>query len=115
MEHMRRILVFFLLIELLATAFYCWSAWQWFDWRAVGPNAFPGSPDAFFYAHSAFSDYLRAQGFMLGGILGGVAVAFLVSISHGAQITKSTRALQISIVLLPVAVLASVYVIGARV
>jgi hypothetical protein len=109
---MRRILFFFLLIELLAAAFYCWSAWQWFDWCATGPNAFPGSPDAFFLARGAFSDYMRAQGLMLGGIPGGVAVAFLASISHGAQMMKSTRALQISIVLLPVAVLVSVYVIG---
>lgn len=112
---MRRILGFFLLIELLTAAFYCWSAWQWFDWRATGPNAFPGSPDAFILARSAFYDYLQAQGIMLGEIPGGVAIAFFASISRGAQIMKSTRALQIGIVLLPVAVLVSVYVIGVRV
>lgn len=36
---MQRILVFFLLIELLPTAFYCLSAWQWIEWRAEGSNA----------------------------------------------------------------------------
>lgn len=112
---MRRTLVFFLLIESFAEAFYCYSAWQWFEWRAAGPNAFPGSPDAFFYFRSALSDYLRAQGIMFGVLIGGVGVALLASISQGAQITKSTRVLQISILLFPVAVLASVYFIDVHV
>jgi hypothetical protein len=112
---MRRILFFVAATELLAAAIYGWSAWVWFGWRAVGPNSFPGSPDAFFYARSALSSYLQAQGFILGGIPGGVAVALMASMSDGAQITNSTRALQITVALLPVTVLAAVYVIGVSV
>jgi hypothetical protein len=61
--------------EAVAIALYCWFLWRWVEWKSLGPNAFPGSPDAFALYFHALSRHQWSTALLEGIWLGGIACA----------------------------------------
>jgi hypothetical protein len=41
-----RAFVALLVVEILVILVFAWRSWLWLGWSKIGPDAFPGSPDA---------------------------------------------------------------------
>jgi hypothetical protein len=67
---MTRVLSFYLAFEIFIILVFCWALWLWLDWKPVGPNAFPGSPDAGWMYGNAYAGYHWANGLLEGVWLG---------------------------------------------
>ena len=100
---MRKVLVLYMLVELLAAGFHGWASYGWFGWLAADLDDFTGSPDALLLYRQNQANYLQSQGFLMGLLPGGVAIAFLTIVRQAAGMSIRVRLLQISLVLLPIA------------
>ena len=53
-------------IELLVIAGFAWCSWVWLGWSKVGPDAFPGSPDAAYLYYSSQHAALWSERLVIG-------------------------------------------------
>ncbi len=112
---MSRLITIYLVIEAIAVALYCWLLWGWMGWKAVGPNAFPGSPDAA-WLYSSSLEYCRwATGFVEGVWIGGIAcVLFLRSGANQGPI-RLRNAVSVTLLAVPPAFLIAGHILEGRV
>jgi len=76
----------FLATETLAVMLYAWQSFAWYGWKAVGPDAFPGSPDAIYNYRIAE----RWSGWLEGVVVGLLIGAIAFCLARSGQVSQPT-------------------------
>jgi hypothetical protein len=112
---MSRLVATYLAIEGIAIALYCWLLWGWIGWKAVGPHAFPGSPDAsWLYFRSL--EYCRwATGFLVGVWVGGVVCVLMLRLSANNDSMRIRNVVSVTLIAGPPVFLIAGHILEGRV
>jgi len=105
---MRRALILFLTVEIFVVGLYAWRAYVWYGWRQVGPDAFPGSPDAVYLYQSAERSSTWIEGLVVGILIGAVGISLSYRASSYQPGSKAEAALRAAICVVPLVALALV-------
>lgn len=103
---MRRILSLYLVLVVVGVLCYCLAVAGWTNSKAVGPHAFPGSPDWGYMYGSSLERYFWMSGMLFGLSLGAVALLASGRASESMAQGKWVRAMAIASVAIPAMALA---------
>jgi hypothetical protein len=109
---MRRAFLALLLVELLVITGFAWRSWVWLEWSKLGPDAFPGSPDAAYLYYTCQRAALWSGRFLIGTwIFAGASLA--ICSTSPSRRTEISPAVGGALVALPVAALLISHLLGA--
>jgi hypothetical protein len=98
---MQAALLVLLIVEVLASAFYCLRSWVWLGWQQTGPEAFPGSPDAYYLYESAMLGASWSGGLLIGLWVGSAGAVVASQVSTPKPHPRGVRTISGAVVALP--------------
>ena len=93
-------------------ACYCFVTLAWLDAKAVGPDAFPGSPDWSGTYFSQLEGYIWLRGVLVGLAIGAVSLLAFVRAGAVGPLASPYRFMLLASVLLPTIALVVGFLVG---
>jgi hypothetical protein len=109
---MRKAFLALLSFEFLIIASFARCSWIWLGWSKVGPDAFPGSPDAAYLYYSSQQAAMWSERLLIGTwVFAGVSLA--ICLRSPSKRKEIGPAIAVAVVALPVLALLTSHLLGA--
>jgi hypothetical protein len=111
---MRKAFLALISVELLVIAGFARYSWVWLGWSKVGPNAFPGSPDAAYLYYSSQQAAMWSERLLIGTwAFAGLSLA--ICLRSPARRKEIVPAIAGALIALPVLAVLTSHLLGASV